>query len=200
MKLFYAAPSPFARKVRVLIAEKQIAGVELVTVSPFEAPAELVAVNPLSKVPALLMEGGGLLYDSPVICEYLDSLGDGPRFIPLEGRKRWTVLRLQALADGLMDTVLSLSLEINRRPENERSPQWIERWCATILRAVDALEGEVKTFDPELDMGQIAAGCALSYVDLRAANFVSWRQACPVLSAWHAVFAQRPSMQSTRPE
>lgn len=200
MKLFYAATSPFARKVRVLIAEKDITGVELVTVSPFETPSELIAVNPLSKVPALLLEDGGLLYDSPVICEYLDGLDGIRQFIPPLGKARWSVLRLQALSDGLMETVLSLALEINRRPENERSPQWIDRWCATIRRAVDSLELEVKDFDDALNLGQIAAGCALSYVDLRAAAFVSWREGCPELAAWHAGFELRPSMQSTQPE
>lgn len=200
MKLFYAAPSPFARKVRVLIAEKRIDGIDLETVSPFDAPPELVAANPLSKVPTLWLDDGSVLYDSGVICEYLDSLGTGPRLIPTEGKERWTILRRHALADGLMDTTLALALELNRRPEHERSPQWIERWCVTIRRTVDALEQEVVVFGEKIDMGHIAIGCALAYLDLRAAAHVSWREGRPQLADWFEIFGQRPSMLSTRPE
>jgi glutathione S-transferase len=200
MKLFYAAPSPFARKVRVLIAEKRLTDINLITVSPFDLPPELVAINPLSKVPALQISEGDVLYDSPVICEYLDGIGDGPRMIPPEGPERWTVLRRHALADGLMETTLALALEINRRPEYERSPQWIGRWCATMQRSVDALEAEIDSFGPERDMGHIAVGCALAYLDLRASAHIAWRNGAPKLAAWFATFEQRPSMQSTKPE
>lgn len=200
MKLFYSPTSPFARKVRVVIAEKQMSGIDLITVSPFDLPPPLTAANPLSKVPALLLDDGTALYDSPVICEYLDSLGTGPRLIPVSGADRWTVLRRHALADGLMDTTLSLALEINRRPEHERSPQWIERWCAAILRTTAALEDEIGAFAPEPDMGHIATACALAYLDLRASAHLGWRDNCRKLSAWFAAFEQRPAMQSTRPE
>jgi glutathione S-transferase len=115
MKLYYATPSPFARKVRVLIAEKQLSDIEAIKVNPFDRSPELLNANPLSKVPALAVHDGTMLYDSPVICEYLDQLGNRPRFLPNGGARRWTVLRRQALADGLMDTTLLLALETNRR-------------------------------------------------------------------------------------
>jgi glutathione S-transferase len=198
MKLFFAAPSPFARKVRVLIVEKGTTGIELVEVSPFGLPQELIAVNPLSKVPTLLLDDGAVLYDSPVITEYLDGMA-GPSLLPTNGARRWEVLRRQALADGVMDTTLSLALEVNRRPEHERSPQWIERWCATLRRSVDALELEAADFGAQVDMSHIAVACALAYLDLRAAAHVDWRAGCPRLSSWFAIFEQRASMRSTRP-
>ena len=156
MQLFYSPTSPFARKVRVLIAEKAIAEIELVTVSPFDAPAELVISNPLSKVPALILGDGRALYDSPVICEYLDRTSGGTLMIPLGGDERWQVLRRQALADGIMETCLSLALEVNRRPENERSPDWIEHWCRTMRRSAGAIEAEIGSCCKSIDMGHIA--------------------------------------------
>lgn len=199
MKLFYSPTSPFARKVRVVMAERQLGEIELVTVSPFDLPPQLLAANPLSKVPALLLSDGSVLYDSPVICEYLDGLGLAPALIPPAGPARWTVQRRHALADGLMDTTLSLAIEENRRPENERSPQWINRWGATIRRTVDALEQECNWSGDPVDMGQIAIACALAYLDLRAAAHVTWRAGAPQLSEWFAAFARRPSMQTTIP-
>jgi glutathione S-transferase len=200
MKLFYSAQSPFARKVRVLIAEKAIANVALITVSPFEKPPELLAVNPLSKVPSLLLDDGMVLYDSRVICEFLDSLDDSAHLIPAHGQSRWTALRRHALADGLMDTTLLLALEVNRRPEHERSPQWIDRWCTTIRQTVDALESEIEQLPEVVDISHIAIGCALAYLDFRAADHVSWRDHGPRLAKWFTGFEQRPAMQTTRPE
>lgn len=198
MRLFYAPTSPFARKVRVLIAEKAIGGIELVTVSPFDAPAELATSNPLSKVPALILDDGRALYDSPVICEYLDQTSGGTLMIPPSGDERWQVLRRQALADGMMETCLSLALEVNRRPENERSPSWIEHWCRTMRRSVDALEAEIGSFGASVDMGHIATACALAYLDLRAAEHLDWRAIRPELAAWFGEFSQRPAMLVTQ--
>ena len=175
VQLFYSATSPFARKVRVVIAELGLTGIDLVTVSPFDRPAELVAANPLSKVPSLRLDDGTALYDSAVICDYLDALGAGPRLTPAAGAERWTVMRRHALADGLMETTLLLALEVGRRPEHERSPHWIDHWCTTIRQTVAALEQEVSDFPDQLDIGQIATGCALAYLDLRASGHVVWR-------------------------
>lgn len=139
MILFYSPTSPFARKVRVLIAERQLTAIELVAASPFDAPSALTGANPLSKVPALVRDDGTALYDSPVICEFLDDCGGGERLLPPSGEARWDMLRRQALADGMMDTTLALALEVNRRPEHERSPDWIAHWVRTLARAADAL-------------------------------------------------------------
>ena len=118
--------------------------------------------------------------------------------IPLGGDERWQVLRRQALADGIMETCLSLALEVNRRPENERSPDWIEHWCRTMRRSADALEAEIRSYSESIDMGHIATACALAYLDFRAAQHVEWRTGRPALEAWFGEFLQRPSMLATQ--
>ncbi|MEZ5692734.1 MAG: glutathione S-transferase N-terminal domain-containing protein [Altererythrobacter sp.] len=198
MRLFYSPTSPFARKVRVLISEKQMTGIELVAASPFDAPEDLTGANPLSKVPALVRGNAPALFDSPVICEFLDDLGGGDRLLPEHGEARWDALRRQALADGMMETTLALALEINKRPEHERSPDWIAHWCRTIVRSVDALEAEVGEWGSAFDLGHITTGCALSYLDFRASDHVDWRKDRPALAAWHEQVAARPSFAVTR--
>lgn len=197
MRLFHSPTSPFARKLRVLIAEKCLTGIDLVSASPFDAPPDLAAANPLSKVPALVRGNGQFLYDSPVIAEYLDTLGGGELLLPASGESRWDTLRRQALADGMMDTTLALALEVNRRPEHERSADWIAHWVRTIARAVDALEGEVESWTGTFDLGQIATACALGYLDFRASAHLSWRDGHPRLAAWFTRIGERPSMIAT---
>jgi glutathione S-transferase len=198
MKLLYAGPSPYSRKVRIAIAERQLAGIEQIAVSPFELPAALVAANPLSKVPALMLDGGTALYDSPVICEYLDSLGEAPRLIPAQGPERWTTLRRQALADGILDATFAIACETMRRPENERSQAWINRWQIVIGRGLDAIEVEVVNFGPTLTLAHVSVACVCDYVDLRARSLIDWRDGHPQLARWFTEFDKRPSMQSTR--
>jgi glutathione S-transferase len=197
MRLFYSPTSPFARKIRVLMAEKRLTGIDLVSASPFDAPPDLVETNPLSKVPALVRENGLVLYDSPVIAEYLDTLGGGELLLPAGGEERWDALRRQALADGMMDTTLALALEVNRRPDHERSPDWIAHWVRTLVRAVDALESEVESWNGAFDLGQIAAACALGYLDFRANGHLAWREDRPRLAAWFTRIGERPSMIAT---
>lgn len=197
MRLFYSPTSPFARKIRVLIAEKQINGIELVGASPFDAPPELTAINPLSKIPALVRDDGQVLYDSPVIAEFLDTLGGGNLLVAAGGDARWDTLRRQALADGMMDTTLALALEVNRRPEQKRSPDWIAHWVRTLARSVDALESEVGNWSATFDLGQIATACALGYLDFRASAHFAWREGHPLLARWYTRIGERPSMIAT---
>lgn len=200
MKLIYANPSPYARKVRLTIAEKGLTGIEEIAANPFELPPALVAANPLSKVPALILDDGSALYDSPVICEYLDTLSEMPRLLPAMGTERWQVLRRQALCDGILDATFNISCEINRRPENERSSGWVDRWCEAIRRGLAVLDGEIDQFGEAITLAHIAAGAALSYLDLRAPALIDWRAGHPRLALWHRVFEQRPSMMTTRPQ
>lgn len=200
MKLIYANPSPYARKVRLTILEKGLTGIEPIAVNPFDLPPALIAANPLSKVPALILVDGNVLYDSPVICEYLDTLAESPRLLPQEGAQRWQVLRRQALCDGILDATFNISCEINRRPENERSPDWIGRWCEAIRRSLVVLEGEIGDFGEAMTLAHIAAGCALSYLDLRVSTLIDWRIAHPHLAVWYRKFELRPSMMATRPQ
>ncbi len=197
MRLLYSATSPYARKVRAVIAEKGLDGITCVLVSPFDLPAALVTANPLSKVPCLVLEDGSALYDSPVICEYLDTLSGKVRLIPARGTERWTVLRQHALCDGVIDAAYSIACEIHRRPPPEQSTSWISHWCGSIQRSLDALEGEIASFGDSVTLAHIGAGCALSYLDFRTSALLDWRAGHPRLAAWHADFAQRPSMRTT---
>lgn len=196
MKLYMSGTSPYVRKVRVMAREKGLKdGIEEVLCNPFDDPAELSAVNPLGRVPALSLDDGTGLYDSPLICGYLDDLGDGARLIPEEPANRLTVLKAQALADGLMDNAVALTME-GRRPEGERSPAVMERWRTQIRRAVAAMEQDLPTLPNGLTLGHIAFACALSYLDFRH-GALGWRDGHQTLAAWHKTFAQRPSMEAT---
>ena len=142
LKLFYASASPYARKVRVLISEKGIeSSVALQSCLPFEKPVDLVALNPLSKVPCLVLEDGTALYDSPFICEYLDQLS-APELLPPSGQDRWVTLGRQALADGILDAGVSVRLE-SLRAETERSPAWITRQTEVVDRSLNSFEGAI---------------------------------------------------------
>lgn len=198
LKLFFASPSPYARKVRVLIAEKgPTPSIEMIVRAPFEKPADLVALNPLSKIPTLVTDDGQILFDSPVIAEYLDGLGV-PKLIPAVGRARWDALRRQALADGILDAGVSILLE-GRRPEGERSSGWVQRQTEVIVRALDTCEGEIGSFGEVLTIGHVAVGCALGWLDFRMPTH-DWRGMRPKLSAWFGQFERRPSMIATKPE
>ena len=197
MKLYIAAPSPFARKCRIVAREKGLADrIAEMTVDPYANAPELLASNPLVQIPTLIAEDGLPLNDSPVICEYLDSLGAGPRLIP-QGDARWATLRLQALADGVLDAAFSSVME-TRRPEAQRSEEWLTRWRASIARAVTAAGVEPARTSPELNLGQITLACALGYLDFRHPD-IDWRRAAPELTPWFETWAARPSFAATVP-
>jgi glutathione S-transferase len=200
MKLYHAAASPFVRKVTVLIAEAGLSGhvtLETVSGNPLNPGTMPVQANPLGKVPALELDDGRVLYDSRVICRYLDALVGG-KFYPTS-EALWDVLVLEATADGIMDAAVLMAYEVRVRPEASRSPEWIEGQWVKVARALDVLESHWLThLDGPLDMGQIAVGAALGYLDLRHAAR-DWREGRPGLAAWDAGFAQRPSMLATRP-
>jgi len=197
MKLCYSGTSPFVRKVVVSAIELGLDNrIERQPTSAWDPATKLVEINPLSKVPALITDSGEALYDSPVICEYLDSLG-GNRLFP-SGAARWTALRLQALADGIMDAGVSARMEA-QRPAEKQSADWAARQKAAIRRALDALEAEAASLDGQLTIGQVAVGCALGYLDFRYAAD-EWRKGRPKLAAWYEGFAKRPSMSTTVPK
>lgn len=195
MKLRYSTTSPFARKVRVVALECGLANdVEPVLSNPWAPGSPVAADNPLGKIPVLITDDGECLYDSRVICEYLDALAGGVLF-PAAGPERWTALRRQALADGIADAAVLRRME-SVRPEGERSDAWSARQQAAIARALDVLEREVGDFGQAPTIGTIAIACALGYLDFRFAA-EDWRRARPVLAAWYAVFAARPSLAAT---
>ncbi len=198
MKLRYSPTSPYVRKVLVAAIETGLdKRIELVTTSTSDPASGLINDNPLGKVPALQLDDGSSLYDSPVICEYLDSLHSGPKLIPASGPQRWTVLRRQALADGFMDAAVLRRSEFVR-PEGEKSPAFLALQRQKMVSAADALEKEAASLGTAIDIGVIGIACALGYADLRHAAD-EWRKGRPALAKWYEGFAKRPSMQRTAP-
>lgn len=200
MQLIYAAASPFARKVRVLAAETGLLErIELLdtAVLPTTLNERVNALNPLGKIPVLLTDDGQALYDSRVICEYLDTLHQGTKLLP-DGAARWQVLRLAALADGLMDAALLARYERAVRPAELQWTAWLEGQLGKIQRALAELERQVDHLQGPLDLAQIGVACALGYLDFRFAD-LDWRAEHPGLAAFQQVFAQRGSMQASAP-
>ena len=200
MKLYHSATSPYVRKVMVLLHETgQIDDVELVESSgtPMSPADPLVGKNPLTKVPALERPDAPTLFDSRVICAYLDDrAGSG---LYSASPRRWDILTLEALADGILDAALLIVYESRLRPPEHQSTSWTEAQWAKVARACDALEGRwIGHLTGPLDMGQIAVACALGYLDLRH-DARGWRTGRPQLAEWFAAFESRESMQATRP-
>ena len=200
MRLFYSPTSPYVRKVMVLLHETgMLERVERVSVggTPVDTGTLPLALNPLGKIPALERPDGPAIYDSRVICRYLDDLAGG-KLYPA-GPRLWDTLTLEATADGMLDAAILMVYETRVRPEEKRFEPWVEGQWGKIDRALDALESRwIAQLTGPLDMGQVAVGCALDYLDFRHAGR-AWRSARPDLAAWHARFADRPSMVATVP-
>ena len=196
MRLYHSPTTPFGRKVMVLLLESGLADrVEVVTaagtpVAPGTIPVDQ---NPLGKIPVLVRDDGMALYDSRVICRYLDDLA-GARLYGT-GDDLWQTLTLEATADGILDAALLMVYEQRVRPEDRRFPDWVEGQWAKVARALDMLEHRQMQ---GVDMGQLALACALAYLDFRH-DTRNWRQGRPRLATWEAGLAARPSMQATQP-
>jgi len=200
MTFYYSPSSPYARKVRVLAIETGLdKKLELVNValSPVAPNADVSKHNPIGKVPALALKGLDL-FDSPLICEYLDSLHEGRSLVPRKGKSRWQALRLQAMADGLLDAALLARYENFLRPEEKRWPDWSAGQMKKIEGVLNRLEAEAATLKGKPTIGSIATGCALGYLDFRFAAH-DWRAKRPKLAKWYAAFAKLPSMKATVP-
>ena len=198
MRLYHSPTTPFGRKVMVLIHETGLP-VEVVAVSGTPiAPGTLpLDRNPLGKIPALERDDGRVLYDSRVICRYLDDLAGSGLYGDKPGL--WEVLVLEATADGILDAAVLMVYEARLRPEDKRYEAWIAAQWAKVTRALDAVEaGWIGHLAGRLDMGQVALGCALEYLDFRH-DARNWRDGRPQLAAWAAGFGQRPAMLATVP-
>ena len=194
MKLRYSPTSPFVRKVVVLAKELGIENkIELQRTNTTDP--DLATQNPLGKVPSLLLDDGSSLYDSPVICAYIDTAS---KFHPASGAARWTAQRRQALADGIMDAGVLGRGEM-LRPDGEKSEKFIVAQKLKLNNAMNTLEKEADSFGETIDIGLIAVGAALGYMDFRYAS-ENWRASRPKLARWYERFAQRPSMQTTVPK
>ncbi len=201
MKLFHSPTSPYVRKVMVTAIEKGLDGqIEKIptSASPIKREGELPVRNPLGKVPCLITDDGRALFDSPVICAYLDGL-KSPPLIPADAKGRFDCMTLEALADGFLDAGILLRYEGALRPEDKRWPEWIDGQMAKITGAMDALETTYAAqLSGPLTVGQIAVGCALGWFDFRYGH-VDWRSPRPKLAAFAKAFGARPSMTATVP-
>jgi glutathione S-transferase len=200
MQLYFSPNSPFVRKVMVTAHEVGVA--DRMQVSPTDVWAPnppVAAANPLGQIPTLVCEDGTVLYDSGVICEFLDeAFGDG-RLMPPQGAARWRLRRLEALGNGLLNAAVTRTLELRRRPSALRWEDLLARQQGIMRRCYDALETEAGGFDPAApDLAQIATACALAYVDRRLPED-GWREGRPALAGWFASFAERESFAGSAP-
>ena len=202
MKLHWSPRSPFVRKVAILLHETGLdARVERVrSVAAIAVPNPAIMLdNPLSQIPTLVLDDGQALYDSPVICEYLDSLHDGARFFPPAGAARWTALRRQALADGML-AILLIWRQERMKTVQQQLPEWLAAFAVKIGASLAQLEQEAPALAQDgFDIGHVTVGCMLSYLDYRFPD-LDWRAAHPALAGWHAGFARRPSVLATVPD
>ena len=198
MRLYTSAGSPFARKCRVVRLEKGLqARIEEVSaVFPYKDEA-FVAVNPIGQVPALVLDDGVVLTDSPLICAYMDEIGEGVKLIPASGDDHWRVRRLETLGDAIMETTVKQVLE-NRRPDGERSAQWTGFWRDGMNRALDQAEREAPDAFGPLDLGKISLAAAGLYLGFRFPD-LDWRASRPKFAAFCDAMDRYPSFAETRP-
>jgi glutathione S-transferase len=200
MRLFTSPTTPFGRKVRVAVIEAGLTDrvdIEVVSGTPLDPGTMPLDRNPLGKIPALQRDDGGAIYDSRVICRYLDDVSDG-KLYP-KGAALWDTLVLEAMADGILDAAVLMVYENRLRPEEARFAPWVEGQWAKIARALDAAEARwTAHLAGPVDMGQMALACALAYLDFRHAAR-DWRAGRPLLAMWESGFAARPSMMMTLP-
>ena len=199
MRLIGAAASPFVRKTRVLIREtnqEKDIHEDMAVVTPLTSNDDLNAANPLGKIPALVREDGPALYDSRVICRYLnDRVGAG--FYPKSAE--WEVLTLEATGDAIMEAAVSMVYEKRVRPEEKQYDAWIEAQWTKVSRALDAIETRwMSHLSGPLDISHIGVACALAYLDFRHGDR-DWREGRGALAAWQKIFEDRPSMMATIP-
>lgn len=196
MKLAYSPASPYVRKVTACAIARGISDkVERWKVGTTD-PA-LLGFNPLSKVPTLITDDGLHLYDSPVICEYLDSVGSAPKLVPAPGKARWIALTQQALGDGILDATQPRRREI-ALPQDDGRKAYIELQQGKVRHALAELEKQASSLGDLTTIGEITIGCALGYLDFRYAN-EPWRPGHPKLEAWYARVVKLPPLAETMP-
>jgi len=198
MRLVYTPSSPFARMVCVTAYEKNcLDQIELEPCSAFVDLKRVQQVNPIGKIPVLILNDGTPLYDSTVICDYLDEMGEGARLNLGSGMDYWLARRARALADDMLTISVALTME-NRRPQEHRSETFIARAHQQMSLTLVNMEEMTAQFKPNPCMVQIAFGCVLGYLDFRHAE-IAWREKHLQLLAWFSQFSQRPSMLTTTP-
>lgn len=199
MKLFYSSTSPYVRKVTILAIETGLES-KIERITTISGPmGEIAKSNPLGKVPTLLRDNGEAVYDSAIICEYLDGLNSGKKMIPENPEDRIKVLCLQSLADGATDAGILRMLE-SRRPANEQSPSWIKRQQLAFQQSFTVMDQSVDYFTRDIDLAQISFCATIGWFDFRLSDEFNWRADCPALADWYAAFSARPSVMATEPK
>jgi glutathione S-transferase len=201
MQLASSEISPYVRKVKLVIALKGLErDIELVSREMDEQRHEaLRGRNPLGKIPTLVLDDGTVIYDSPVICEYLDGLRPVPRLFPADARERIEALTLAALADGIADAAVLIVYEKRFRPEDKYVASWVGRQAKKIDAALDLLEQKPPVWKAQPDYGHISLASALAFLDIRHAG--KWREGRPGLIAWLERFAKAvPAFAGTIPK
>ena len=198
MILRSSPPSPFGRKVKLAAAilglDKEIT---IEKADPTDATDTIRKQNPIGKIPALILENGTVLYDSPVILEYLDHRAGGAKIIPRGADARFAALTLEALCDGILDACILLVYEGRWRPVEKHEQKWVDYQTDKVKRAFDVLEATPPALDAVPNVGAITLACALGYQDLRFQG--KWRAQYPKLVKWHDAFeAQVPAFAHTR--
>lgn len=196
MDLIISTTSPYARKAQIVRLEKRLhEQIHIVEALPLEESNRSLIQNPLGKVPCLVLSNGEILFDSPVICAYLDSYNENPTLTVREGDERWALERAQALGDGIMDAAFSLVME-RRRDDVEQSSFWIERWKKNIAGGLNAMAQDIQARDGSYDIGTISCAVALGYLDFRLPD-LDWRNGRDRLAEWFVEQARRASFVDT---
>ena len=199
MNLIYSGASPYARKARAAAIETGMADkIEMLEINPWADPDGYRDINPVGKVPALVRDDGPALYQSNLVCEFLDAYGE-TKIYPEIGPARWTALRQLAAADGILDASVLTRMEGMFHEGESASRKLIDRQELSVDEALKQLEGEAGDLEGPVTIGQIAVACALGYRDFRFAD-KDWRGTHPKLAAWYGEFAKRPSIAETDPE
>ena len=202
MQLIGSLSSPYVRKVRVVIAEKSL-DCPLLLEDVWSADTKIQQSNPLGKVPCLMLDDGRALYDSRVICDYLDSLPPAHTLIPASGSERIEVLRWQALADGVLDAGVLIRLEHTQRGPHERSERWLTRQRGKVAAGLAAMASDLSGHEwctgTHFLLADIAVGCALGWLAFRLPE-IDWRSQHPPLAKHYAKLMTRSSFANSTPK
>jgi glutathione S-transferase len=202
MKLIGSLASPYVRKVRVVMAEKKL-DYELILENVWAPETTIQSSNPLGKVPCLIMEDGGAMFDSRVIVEYLDTLTPVGKLIPANGRERAEVKCWEALADGVLDAAILVRLERTQRPQEQQSPEWIKRQLDKVDAGLTAMSAGLKDTafcsGNHYTLADVSVGCALGWLTFRFPE-IDWRTPHPNLAKLFDKLSERPSFKDTMPQ
>lgn len=202
MKLIGSLASPYVRKVRVVMAEKKL-DYELELENVWTPETRIQESNPLGKVPCLIMEDSGAMFDSRVIVEYLDTLTPVGKLIPPNGRERAEVKCWEALADGVLDAAVAVRLERTQRPASQQSPEWINRQMDKVNAGLKAMSSGLKDTafcsGNHYTLADVAVGCALGWLAFRFPE-IDWRTDYPNLSKLFDKLSERQSFKDTMPQ